>query len=272
MDRRTIPAAAALCAGVLFATAAAAQDGEGWEFTGAVYGYFPTLSGSSTLPGSGGSSSSSASVDIDTILDNLQFTFMGQFSARKGDWGVFTDIVYLDLGNSRAGSRDLTLGGSALPAGASAAVDYDLKGWLWTLAATYRAVSTANYALDVVAGARLLDIEQKLGWTLDGSIGPVPVLDRSGQRNAELSNWDAVVGIKGRAAFGEGRKWFVPYYLDLGAGGSKFTWQAIAGLGYEFGWGSLVAAWRYIDYEMKSGKTLEDLNFNGPGIAVVFGW
>jgi hypothetical protein len=32
------------------------------------------------------------------------------------------------------------------------------------------------------------------------------------------------------------------------------------------------AAWRYIDYEMKSGRAVEDINFNGPGLAAVFRW
>jgi hypothetical protein len=88
----------------------------------------------------------------------------------------------------------------------------------------------------------------------------------------KLTNWDAIVGLKGRFAFGESRKWFVPYYADIGAGDSKFTWQAMGGVGYSFGWGDVVAAWRYTDYDMKSGKKIESLNLNGPAIAAVFRW
>jgi hypothetical protein len=263
--------AAAVLSAALFAPAAAlAQSAENWEFKAAIYGYFPTIGGTGNFKPSGGSSS--ASVDIDTILDNLKFTFMGQFEARKGEWGLFTDVVYMDVGADKSGARGLTLGDRALPAGVNGSASYDLKGWLWTLAGTYRAVSTPTYQLDVVAGARLLDIEQKLGWSLAGNVGSIPVLDRSGQRQADLSNWDAIIGVKGRASLGEDRRWFVPYYFDVGTGQSRFTWQALAGLGYQFDWGGVVAAWRYIDYDMKSGKPLDDLNFNGPGIAVVFGW
>ena len=35
---------------------------------------------------------------------------------------------------------------------------------------------------------------------------------------------------------------------------SQFTWQGIAGVGYQFGWGSVIAAWRYLDYDFKSGQ------------------
>lgn len=270
MMNRATSLAAALCITALLPAAAAAQTADAWEFRAAIYGYFPTMSGTTTFPPTGGSSS--ASVDIDTILDNLKFTFMGQIEARKGVLGVFTDVIYLDLGNSRSGSRDLTIGSRALPAGVSADLEFDLKGWLWTLAGTYRAVSKPHYTLDLLAGARMLDLEQTLGWQLAGSIGSVPVLDRSGGRKTELTNWDAIVGVKGRASFGEQGRWFVPYYLDIGTGESKFTWQTTVGVGYSFDWGSLVAAWRYVGYDMKSGKDIEELSFNGPGIAVVFGW
>jgi hypothetical protein len=91
-------------------------------------------------------------------------------------------------------------------------------------------------------------------------------------REASLRNWDGIVGVKGRYAFAEGGKWFIPYYVDIGTGESKFTWQAMGGVGYSFGWGDIIGAWRYLDYQMKSGKPIESLNFSGPAIAAVFRW
>jgi hypothetical protein len=95
---------------------------------------------------------------------------------------------------------------------------------------------------------------------------------RSRARGDSLQNWDAIVGVRGRLTFGEGRRWFAPYHLDVGTGESDITWQAMAGLGYSFGWGDVLAAWRYLDYDMKSGETIESLNFNGPLVAAVFRW
>ena len=34
----------------------------------------------------------------------------------------------------------------------------------------------------------------------------------------------------------------------------------------------LTGMWRYLGYEMKSGKSLSELNFNGPVIGVTFRW
>ena len=34
----------------------------------------------------------------------------------------------------------------------------------------------------------------------------------------------------------------------------------------------VMAAWRYLDYNFKSGNKIESLNFNGPAIGVAFRW
>jgi len=266
------PAAAAMlltAALALTPLPARAQGSDAWQFQGTVYLYFPSMGGKTTFPPSGGGSS--VSMDAETILENLKFTFMGSLEARKGPWGVFTDVIYLDLGDTKSATRDIQIGG-VLPAGATAKVDYDLRGWLWTLAGSWRAVSTPTYQLDVIGGTRMINLKPSVAWQLSGNIGAVPLPDRAGSRQADQQNWDLIVGAKGRAAFGAGGQWFVPYYVDLGAGESKFTWQAMTGVGYTFGWGDVIGAWRYVDYRMKSGGALETLTFNGPGVAAVFRW
>jgi len=105
-----------------------------------------------------------------------------------------------------------------------------------------------------------------------GDIGSIVLPGRRVDADVSLNNWDAIVGFKGRTALGDERRWFIPYYADVGTGESKVTWQAMAGIGYAFRWGDVVAAWRYVDYEMKSGKKVENLTFNGPAVAAVFHW
>jgi hypothetical protein len=271
MKRRSAAAVSVFC-GVIFPAAAFAvhEDADSWEFKATLYLYLPTLSGSTAFPPEDGSSG--ISVDTATILDNLKLTFMGSFEARKGPWGAFTDLIYIDLGNTRTVSRGFYIGGLPLPVDVTANAEFDIKGWLWTLAATYRPVSTVEHTLDVLAGTRLLDIKPKLSWQLSGNVGSVAPPDRAGSRESGVSNWDLIAGIKGRASFGPGRNWFALYYLDLGAGNSRFTGQAMAGTGYTFQWGELSVAWRYIDYQMKSSDTIERLNLTGPLVAYQFRW
>jgi hypothetical protein len=250
------------------APVASAQTADSWKWQASIYAYLPDISGRTTFPGNGGGSG--ATLDADTILDHLKMIFMGSIEASNGHWGVFTDAVYMDIGDTRSGYRDFTLGGSALPAGVDANASYDLKGLAWTLAGTWRVASDPVSKMDVLAGARLFDMRQTFEYGLTGNVGSIPTAGRSGRSEAKLSNWDAIVGVKGRFAFGEDRKWFVPYYVDFGTGESDLTFQAMGGLGYSFGWGEIVGAWRYLDYDMKSGKNIESMTFSGPAIAAVF--
>lgn len=261
-------AAAILALGL--ASTAFAQSNDEWRFQAALYGYFPDIGGTTTFPPH--NQSKSVTADIGSILDSLKFAFMGSLEARKGRWGAFGDVVYMDVGNTKQGERNFQLGHVGIPADVSASVGFDLKGWVATMAGTYRMVGDQDFTADALFGARWLDMSLKLNWTLAGNIGPIAPPDRAGTREADDSNFDAIIGVKGRKTFGADNRWFVPYYLDIGAGQSKFTWQAYAGLGYTFGWGDVLAAWRYIDYDMKSGDAIQELDFNGPAVAVVFRW
>src|SRR5579862_5936506 len=110
-----------------------------WQFRGMIYGYLPTIGGSTAFPAGVGSD---VSVDAKKILNNLKFTFMGSLEAQKGSWGAFTDILYLNVGGSKSGNRDLTIGGADLPAGITANASLDIKGTVWTLGGNYRVVAT----------------------------------------------------------------------------------------------------------------------------------
>lgn len=270
--KKLIHIAAGLCAcsGLLSAEAIAQTPGP-WKWQGAIYVYLPTIGGKTTFPQTG--AGSDVSVDADKILGSLNGVFMGALEANNGRWGAFTDLIYMDVGDSKSGSRDLLVGRQELPAGASANVKFDLKGTAWTLGGSYRLMTNpSGMTMDVLAGARMLDLKQKLGWSLAGNIAGVPVPGRAGNLETKLSNWDGILGVKGKINLSADRKWFAPYYLDVGAGDSDLTWQAYAGVGYSFQWGDVVAAWRYVDYQMKSGQPVEKLNFNGPTIAAVFHW
>jgi hypothetical protein len=266
----TLPAVAFCIAAAFASGESAAQSADSWKWQASLYGYLPDISGSTTFPpGSGGSSNT---VDADKVLDSLKFAFMGSLQAHNGRWGVYSDVVYLDLGATKSGYRDLSLGGAGVPVGANAVVSYDLKGWAWTVAGLWRLASDPSSTHDVVMGARLFDMRQTFGYEVTGNVGSIAQAEREGRSQAKISNWDAIVGMKGRFAFGDRRQWFAPYYVDIGTGESDLTFQAIGGIGYSFRWGDVVGAWRYVDYNMKSGKKVEGMTFNGPAIAVVFHW
>lgn len=151
-------------------------------------------------------------------------------------------------------------------------MNLDLESWIWTLTGYYRALDRSGMALDVLAGTRYLDVNQKVKWDITGNVGEVPIEERTGDVKTSLANWDFIVGIRGRFAFGTQKAWFVPYYVDMGFGDSDLTWQGVAGLGYAFHWGELVAAWRHLYYDMPSDKAIGDMSFSGPVAGVTFRW
>lgn len=251
------------------AAAQTSQPADKWQVSASIYGFLPTISGDTKFPSSG----SSVDVNAEKIIDSLKMTFMGSLDVHNGRWGVFNDLLYMDLGNSKSGVRDFTLGGSNIPANVSANFDYDLKGLVWTVAGEYR-LATGNpaYTIDLLAGARYFDLKQTINYSIGGTVGQFPLAGKSGTSEVSGDVWDGIIGVKGRYAFGQSRQWYVPYYLDVGTGQSDLTWQAAIGVGYVYSWGELNAMWRYLDYNFESGKAIESMTFNGPMFGATFRW
>ncbi len=236
------------------------------RFRATIYGYFPGLSGTTEFPsGAGGPS---INVNAKDILDSLKMAFMGTLEVQSGRWGGLVDWVYADLGSEKSGTREFAIHGQQLPVGLTANLSLDVKTNILTLAGTYSFIDTPSYSTGLVFGARMLDMDNTLDWTFMGT-GPAGIA-RTGRSEVSSTNWDAIIGVRGRAHFGSALNWFVPYYADIGTGNSKLTWQAMTGLGYSFGWGDVVAVWRYLDYDFDSGEPVQSLTFNGVAVGVSF--
>jgi hypothetical protein len=273
--KQGIAAAVAATAVAALPDAALAQaqstwDTGKWSYGAELYVYLPSIGGKLNLPLSGGGPGGGISVDADTLLSSLEFAMMGMFEAHNGRWGVYTDLLYLNVGGSKSGTRDFTIGGGALPGTATGDLDLDLKGAIWTLAGEYRLVADPAWTIDALAGARMFSLKPSIDWSVSTSVPGLP--GRSGGDEVRQTKWDAIVGVKGRYAFGANRAWYVPFYADVGGGGSDLTWQVAAGVGYNHGNWTFNALWRYLDYDFDDGEAIQDMNFNGPMIGVGYRW
>jgi hypothetical protein len=273
VSRRSIAGTVGLTSACILAamaslpTRAAAGDGD-WQWNATVYLWLPSLGGETSFPPDG--DGPSIDVSADAILDSLNFAFMGAFEGRRGPWGLATDVIYLDLGASEKATRDFGIGQADIPASVNADLSLDMTGWLWTLAGSYAIVQQDGLSVNVLAGARMLDLQEDLRWNLNGDISSLPVMDRSGSAHAKDTQWDAIVGVKGRMTFGADRQWYVPYYLDVGTGDSDLTWQGMAGVGYSFDSIDVTGVWRYLDYDLGDSTPIKSIDFNGPAVGVTF--
>ncbi len=235
-----------------------------WEYDLTVYGWLPSLGGTLNfdVPDSDG-----LSVDPKQILDNLQFVVMGNFGVRKGQWGFFTDVIYLNEGNSKNGTVTAPIG----PLGRMAEVGASMKLEAWIVAGmgTYTAMETEGGRLDFIFGVRYLQLDSKLSLNLQG-FHPIPTPYQQHDFSISKNAIDAVVGIKGAVVLGG--NWIMPYYLDAGAGDSKFTWQGVLGVGYQWESIDVSLGYRYLSYDLGSGNPVHTLTAGGPVMGLKFKW
>ncbi len=245
-----------------------------WHFHVVPYLWLPAISGSidTDVPGRPGPNGEprqvkvSGDVNPDSYLQNLQMAFMLTAEARKGPWSILTDIVYTDFGDQDTRVKRVTgpLGELSTEVARNAKVD--VSATIWTLAGGYTVVRDPTWSLDLIAGFRYLTMNSDLTLSLQDERGRYL---RARDVSMDQDEWDGIVGARGKILFPNTR-WFIPYYADIGAGSSNWTWQALAGLGYRFDWGEATVAWRAIGYEFDGNNV--DLTLNGPALGVGFRW
>jgi hypothetical protein len=124
--------------------------------------------------------------------------------------------------------------------------------------------------MDVLGGARYASIKSSADWNLDGPLG---ILGRSGNASKNVDLFDGIVGILGTVKLSDDGKWYMPFEGDVGGGSkSSTTANAIIGVGYKFGWGDVVLAYRYLYYDMGSDGPVHNLTLAGPAIGASFHW
>jgi hypothetical protein len=257
--------------------AAAALQGrayaeEGWKFSLTPYIWLPNINGTLkySIPPGGG-----ARPEVDTgpnnYLENLSFALMLAGEARKDKWSIFTDLIYLDFDSEKSAVKAVNFGGDRVSTSLNTSTRSSLTGAAWTFGGGYTVVQEPKHKLDLLGGVRYFGLKASSDWQLSGALsGPNgQTFAQSGSISQREDLWDLIVGLRGRLKLGDGA-WFLPYYLDVGAGTSKLTAQSLLGVGYAFKWGELVATYRYILYDMKDDGLLQDLRFAGPAIGATF--
>lgn len=264
--------AAAVLAGMGIAAAAPAnadETGNEWQFRVIGYAYVPDIAATAHMP-----AGDDADIDVTAqdLIENAHAAGMAAFEARKGRFGGFADLIYMDVGDSIHDSPTIGAGSVPLPPGITADAKLDVEATVFTVGASYRSIAAEAATLDIFAGARRLDAKATLRWAFSAPFGPFVGPAQAGKSSVRGDGWDGIAGAKGELAFGDKRRWFVPFYADVGTGDSDLTWQAATGLGYRFDRFEVVGTWRHLRYEFAADSRLEDLELDGPAIGLSYRW
>ena len=251
-------------------------DGVQWHFAITPYLWLPNVDGTLAFDIPPGLNvSPNVEVGASDLLENLDFAVMLAAEVRKKRWSVFTDLIYLDFSSEESTVKSVQFGGGspvAVGVGLDAGSNASLEGLVWTLAGGYTLVKAKSATLDLFGGFRYFGVEATVDWRLSATIaGPLggQVFNRTGSISQSEDILDGIVGTRGRINLGDSN-WFLPYYLDIGAGSSDLTWQGLLGVAYAIKWVEIKLAYRHLYYDTGGDKLLDDMRFSGPAFGATF--
>ena len=229
-------------------SAAQAPASDSWKVTVAPYFMGAAMNGTAAVAGQ--------ELDVDMsasdIFSNLQFGAMGLVIARKGNWGVGGDAIWMALGANGTSPGPLGITGSA-----------DMSQGAFAFYGLRRLAPGA----DVFFGGRINYLSTNLRINL-----PLNVRSVDGSKT-----WiDPIVGLQLRTPE-NGKRWHAQVYTEIGGFGvgSTFTWQIFPTVGVnlsknasiEFGY-----RWLDIDYSSGEGLTLFKYDVLTQGPLLGFGF
>jgi hypothetical protein len=243
--------------------------GDQWQFALTPYLWLPNVGGSLrfSLPGMAGSGD--ASTGPYNYLQNLKFLAMLQGEARKGDWSVFADAIYLSFG--RHNTSTTVRGSGLLERESQRSAETSLKGGLFQIGGGHTIARLPRASVDAIAGMRYLGVSGSLDASAYANIG-VHGQNLSPEIHASQRQdiYNGFVGVRGRVSLTEDGRWYAPFYLDVGTGTSDVTWQAMTGVGYGMKWGDVSLTYRYLAFHSSGDQLVQTLRLNGPSLAATF--
>ncbi|HET6606835.1 MAG TPA: hypothetical protein VFG62_09215 [Rhodopila sp.] len=254
-----------------------ASGQSGWTFNFAPYLWFANINTDLNLnlpPDLGGTVSASSSVGFGDVISHLNLAFMGAADARYGRFSVLTDLIYLNVGGTPSQFKTVNFPNHpAIPvqAGVNSSQGFNLQATIWTLAGGYTLVQGGWGNFDLIAGFRLLQTNTRINYSLDISIegprGNGATFGGVGSVSGIDHIWNGIGGFRGRVRIGDNGL-FIPYYFDIGAGGSNLTWQISSGIGYHTRLADLTLTYRYISFSQDGA--VQRLAIKGPMLMATF--
>lgn len=234
---------------------AEAPDPDKWRFLIAPYIWIPAMNGNVTVKGRSAEVDTDMWDTFDLIKDNFNFATELHFEASKGKFTFFADAMYLNLEGQNVGEFSTE--------------KVNFEQGVFELGMAYTLVDkplNPNYLYQLIveplAGARI--------WYVSSTISD----SRLPEDASGSESWvDGFIGVRGMLKFNE--TWAVFARGDIGAGGSEFTWNAMAGLDIRLAsWCFMEIGYRALDDDYSKGSGSDKFTFDmllyGPFLAFSF--
>ena len=227
-----------------------------WGFRFAPYVWATALNGDTGIDGL----NTHVNASMKEVIDHVDGGAMFTAEARYKRWGLITDFIYADLADRKYYDHGLI-----------ERVKLKVNQYIWSQAAAYRAVESDGSWLDLLAGFRLMSMDQTISVTARDPFAQSG--DVSGKASFDRTWVDPTIGL--RSAVGIADKWAIRTEGDIGGfdANSKFTWQAFAALGYDLNESTrLLAGYRGLGYDHDRDGFKYDTIMHGPMLGLGVGF
>ncbi|MHB2166445.1 hypothetical protein [Alsobacter sp. R-9] len=208
----------------------------GWTFRATPYAWLTALNGTQTIKGrTMDVNASFADIVDNTIGDGgTLVALMLDMEARYGKFALLADVIAESISIDKSGfkTRGVTPGVTGT---LGAGLDMQYQMAIVEAGGAYEVGQIGPVAFDVLAGARYW--YQKIDATLDlnGTVDLGNLVVEGGRvvaRSGSVDWIDAFAGARARVSIAPNQH--LELRGDLGGGGSKFTWNALAAYAYDF--------------------------------------
>ncbi|MFT3762602.1 MAG: hypothetical protein QM761_08335 [Pseudoxanthomonas sp.] len=196
-----------------------------------------------------------ANMGFGDVWDHLDVGAMGTFEARKSEYGLLSDAMFVKLSTTA----------QAPVAGAAVPIRLKARTATGLVAFQYRWRESATGYLDLVAGARVWSARTRFGYALP--IPPPPPVPQQYSGEQQETWFDLQIGVKGRHAFANRMFW--GGWILAGRGESDLSTDAMLLAGYGISDRlAFVAGYRLLstDYATSNGFKF-DATLQGPASA-----
>ena len=224
-----------------------------WQFTVTPYLWAAGQSGQARI----GTVIPEQNVDasFSDLASNLDFGAMAVFEARKDRWAIIVDAFYIKLSDT----SDPLLGGALGQARLQA------TNSLVEVAGAYRVWDNDAASFDVLLGVRYFNLSSSI------QLYSSKLLPAGRYQSASVDWTDGFVGVRSQWRFAE--KWSVLGYADVGTGGSQYSYQLIAGLGWNISkMFELDLGYRLLQEDYSKTDFLYDMRTAGPYLGLSISW